>query len=96
MHAHWIPLIQRFTFTLKHKAGRLNCASDALNQRALLLVTLRNEITAFDCLKELYEGDGYFQNIWVKCQMGLYVDGLHIQEGYLFRGNQLRIPRSLL
>jgi hypothetical protein len=40
MHARWISFIQRFTFTLQHKAGRLNRATGALSQRTLLLVTL--------------------------------------------------------
>ncbi|KAG6763620.1 hypothetical protein POTOM_031048 [Populus tomentosa] len=89
---HWCCTFSR----RQHKAGRLNHAADALSQKALLLVILRNEVTGFDYLKELYEGDGYFHDIWARCQAGLYVDGLHIQKGYLFQGNQLRIPRSLL
>jgi len=84
MHDRWISFIQSFTFNLKHKAGRLNWAADALSQRALLLVTLQTEITGFNYLKELYVGDEDFQDIWAKCQAGLSVDRLHIQEGYLF------------
>ena len=96
MHARWISFIQRFSFSLKHKVGRLNRAADALSQRALLLVTLQTEVTGFDCLKELYATDEDFQDIWARCQAGISVDGLHIQEGYLFHGNQLCIPMSSL
>jgi len=96
MHARWISFIQRFSFSLKHKAGRLNWAADALSRRALLLVTLQTKVTGFDCLKELYATDEDFQDIWAKCQAGISIGGLHIQEGYLFHGNQLCIPRSSL
>ncbi|XP_034888842.1 uncharacterized protein [Populus alba] len=96
MHACWISFIQRFSFSLKHKAGRLNQAADALSRRALLLVTLQTEVTGFDYLKELYSTDEDFQDVWAKCQAGTPVSGLHIQEGYLFHGNQLCIPRSSL
>ena len=37
-----------------------------------------------------------FGNIWAKCQQGFSHEGMHIQEGYFFRGNQLCIPRSSL
>ncbi|XP_073260712.1 uncharacterized protein [Populus alba] len=96
MHARWISFIQRFTFSLKHKAGQLNKVADALSRRALLLVTIQTEVMGFDCLKDLYAEDEDFGPIWTKCLQGLSQEGMHIQEGYLFRGNQLCIPRSSL
>ena len=59
-------------------------------------MTLRTEVVGFDCLKELYEEDDDFGNIWAKCQDGRSVEGMLIQDGYLFRGSQLCIPRSSL
>jgi hypothetical protein len=96
MHARWVSFIQRFTFSLKHKAGQLNKVADALSRRALLLVTIRTEVIGFDCLKDLYADDEDFGPIWTKYLQGLSQEGMHIQEGYLFRGNQLCIPRSSL
>jgi len=96
MHARWVSFIQRFTFSLKHKAGKLNKVADALSRRVALLLTMRAEIIGFDCLKELYAEDEDFGNSWAQCLQGFPHKGMHIQEGYLFRGNQLCIPRSSL
>jgi hypothetical protein len=96
MHACWVSFIQRFTFSLKHKVGQLNKVADALSRRVALLLTMRAEIIGFDYLKELYAEDEDFGNSWAQCLQGLPHNGMHIQEGYLFRGNQLCIPRSSL
>jgi hypothetical protein len=96
MHARWVSFIQRFTFNLKHKSGQLNKVADALSRKVSLLITMRAEVIGFECLKDLYADDEDFRTIWSKCQQGLSPEGMHVHEGYLFRGNQLCIPRSSL
>ncbi|XP_050262872.1 uncharacterized protein LOC126707289 [Quercus robur] len=64
MHARWVAYIQRFHFTLKHKSGITNKVADAHNKRASLLTTLCIEVVGFDWLKELYENDKDFGDIW--------------------------------
>ena len=97
MHARWVTYIQHFHFTLKHKSGVTNKVADAFSRRASLLTTLRTEIVGFDCLKELYENDEDFGDIWGKCQQThIAVNSMYIQDGFLFQGNQLCIPKSSL
>ena len=62
-----------------------------------MLTTLRTKVVGFDCLKELYENDEDFGDIWGKCQQThTAVNSMYIQDGFLFRGNQLCIPKSSL
>ncbi|XP_059458391.1 uncharacterized protein LOC132187986 [Corylus avellana] len=96
MHARWVSYIQRFTFSLKHKSGKLNHVVDALSRRATLLISMKAEVTGFKYLKELYEEDEDFGETWKHGKAGQPIFEIHIQEGYLFRGNRLCIPRSSL
>ena len=97
MHARWIAYIQRFHFSLKHKSGVTNKVVNALSKQASLLTTLRTEVIWFDCLKELYENDENFGDILDKCQQTYtVVNSMYIQDGFLFWGNQLCIPKSSL
>ena len=62
-----------------------------------MLVTIRLKVIGFDYLKELYEEDRDFGRVWSQCQQTEFViNGIHLQNGFLFRRNQLYIPRSSL
>lgn len=54
MHARWMAYLQKFVFTVHHKAGVKNQVADALSRRAHNLTILKMSIPAFECLKELY------------------------------------------
>jgi len=63
--------------------------------RVSFLVTLSQEVVGFVCLKEMYESDVEFKEIWGKCKE-LPCANFHIREGYLFKGDQLCITLSSL
>ena len=69
---------------------------DAQSRKGSLLTLLSLEIIAFKHLLELYEEDIDFANIWYRCSNYLRVEGYHILEGFLFKGDQLCIPHTSL
>lgn len=96
MHARWIIFLQKFTFVLKHKSGRNNKIADALSRRANLLVVLQTEITGLEEMNELYVEDSDFADLWSKCSQHKSCADFPIQNGYLFKGNQLCILNTSL
>ncbi|KAL5719094.1 hypothetical protein ACHQM5_011919 [Ranunculus cassubicifolius] len=97
MHDRWLSTINRYTFSVKHKSGKLNQVADALSRRTHLLVTIRNESFAFDYLKDLYCDDEDFKTMWAKCtSLSKGTDDFLIHDGFLFKGNRLCIPQCSL
>lgn len=90
-HAAWFAYLQQFTFVIKHKAGTLNKAADALSRRHALLSTMHVSVVGFFSLPDLYPTDPFFGKIWDDVQLG-GADDYVIIDGFLFRGNCLCIP----
>ena len=94
MHARWISFIQRFTFSIKHKSKILNRVADTLSRKAACLINIRADVFGFDYFNELYHQDRDFAEIWESCHSGHGKSGFHLHDCFLFRGNQLCIPRT--
>lgn len=74
----------------------MNRVADALSQRSSLLAMLQTEITGFESLKEMYPQDEDFAVIWRDCFDGNRMGNFHIIDGYLFKGNQMSVPKTSL
>ena len=96
MHARWIVFVDTFHYAFVFKSGSKNKVAEALSRQTELLMTMKIELQGFDNLKEQYATDGDFAEIWEKCVRHEPVGAFHIQQGYLFHGNQLCIPRGSL
>jgi len=84
--------MQSYHFTIKHKSGKLNQGADTLSQRYLLLFQLNACVLDCEHLKALHDKDEDFGEFYADCSKHPKGDFL-IQEGFLFKGTQLCVPR---
>uniref|UniRef100_A0A2N9I8Y4 RNA-directed DNA polymerase n=1 Tax=Fagus sylvatica TaxID=28930 RepID=A0A2N9I8Y4_FAGSY len=92
-HVSWVEFLQPYSFSIKHKSGKLNQVADALSRRHSLLSTM--EVQVLEVLKEMYKNDPDFGNVWESCSQGSFNHFL-VQEGFLFKNNKLCIPQCSL
>ena len=86
----WV--LAKFHICYKHKSGVTNRIVDALSRRHSLLTEMKVEVLRFDEMKELYDVDPNFSEVWrewkapyLKNHISKYEEYL-IQEGMLFKG----------
>jgi hypothetical protein len=91
-HARWVEFLQSFHFSSKYKDGKSNVVADALSRRYALLTTLETRLLGFEMLKNYYEEDVDFGEIFSKCRGGSFEE-YSLQEGFLFKENRVCIPR---
>jgi hypothetical protein len=96
-HVKWVEYMQNFTFVIKHIPGTTNKVVDAFSRKCLLLQEFRVKTLGFDDLRDMYADDQDFKEAYeanenlVLRDRSPWTDYM-IQEGLLFRGNQLCIP----
>jgi hypothetical protein len=96
-HVKWVEYMQNFTFVIKHISGTANKVVDALSRKCLLLQEFRVKTLGFDDLRDMYAGDADFAEAYEAVENPVLRDrspwiDYMIQEGLMFRGNQLCIP----
>ena len=87
--------MQSFNFVAKYKTGKTNIVANASSRRAHLLAILDAKVIGFEMIKEQCQTDPDFSIIYQQCSkqpQGLF----YIQQGFLFKGNRLCIPRTSL
>jgi hypothetical protein len=95
-HVKWVEYMQNFTFVIKHISGTANKVVDALSRKCLLLQEFRLKTLAFDDLRNMYRNDPDFKEAYEAAENIILRDRSQwaeymIQEGLLFKGNQLCI-----
>jgi hypothetical protein len=97
MLARWAAYLERFNYLIVHKSQATNRVANALSRRACLLTSFEAELPGMDQIKDLYENDDDFGQIWLKHLQGQALDREYVvQNGYIFKNNRLCIPRSSL
>jgi hypothetical protein len=97
-HAKWVEYMQNFTFLIKNIYGTSNKIVDALSKKCLLMQEFRVKTLGFDNLKEMYRYDPDFKEAYeaygnpILRDITQWIEYM-IQDGLLFRGNQLCIPK---
>jgi hypothetical protein len=97
-HAKWIEFMQNFTFVIKHISGNANKVVDALSRRCLILQEFQVKTLGFEHLKDMYCDDPDFKEAYEACENPVLRDRSQwteymIQDGLMFKGFQLCIPR---
>jgi hypothetical protein len=90
--------MQNFTFLIKHISRTTNKVVDALSRKCLLLQEFRVKTLGFDDLRNMYRDDPDFKKAYEAAENPILRDRSQwteyiIQEGLLFKGNQLCIPK---
>nr|XP_027076021.1 uncharacterized protein LOC113699863 [Coffea arabica] len=66
-HIRWVNFVESFPYVIKYKAGKTNVVADALSRRYVLITLLDAILLGFDLIKELYDTDSDFSDIYKSC-----------------------------
>ena len=90
-----MEFIESFPYVIKYKQSKENVVADTLSRRYVLITILDSKLLGFEYIKELYEHDLDFGNVFKACENSAF-GKFYRHEGFLFRENKLCIPQSSL
>ncbi|XP_048228264.1 uncharacterized protein LOC125369537 [Ricinus communis] len=90
-HAKWSEFIESFPYVIKYKKGKDNVVTDALSRRYALFPTLNAKFLGVEHIKEIYEHDSNYGNVFNACEKGAF-DMFYRHDGFLFKEKYLCIP----
>ena len=94
-HAKWVEFIETFPYIIKYKQGKKNIVADALSRMYVLLHTMNTRFPGFENVKELYDNDFDFAEIY-NAYGHLVFGKFYLMNGYLFKENRLCVPANSL
>ncbi|RDY01830.1 Retrovirus-related Pol polyprotein from transposon 17.6, partial [Mucuna pruriens] len=92
-YAKWVEFLEQFLYVIKHKQGGLNVVVDALSRRHTLIDMHETKMLGLYCIKELYEKDTYFSNLYAMFVNTAFHD-YYRHHGFLFKGKKLCVLRN--
>ncbi|XP_074300179.1 uncharacterized protein LOC141631401 [Silene latifolia] len=91
-HAKRVEVLQSFNTSSKYKNGKSYVVVDALSRRYSLLNVLSVRLLGFETLKNYYDDDPDFGELFEKCKSGAKGE-FAIQDDFIFKGNRLCVPK---
>ncbi|KAG8481073.1 hypothetical protein CXB51_025807 [Gossypium anomalum] len=92
-HSKWVEFLESFPYVIRYKKGKENIVADALSRRYTLLNHLDSKLLGFAFLKDLYNSDTDFGDVYKLCEHTA-VDKFFRLDGFLFQEGKLCIPQS--
>nr|XP_027088648.1 uncharacterized protein LOC113709997 [Coffea arabica] len=90
-NVRWVNFVESFPYSIKYKAGKTNVVADALSRRYALIALLDAKLLGIDLIKELYDTDSDFSEIYKSCAKSGQAK-FFIHNGFLYCNDKLCIP----
>lgn len=86
MHVQWIMFLLKFSFVIKHKAGKCHIVADALSSKINLTISIKPLIIIMKLMQNQYVDDVDFVENWQNCMKNIPLGDFSIKQD-LFKGN---------